>query len=120
MSFKTLLNIYGFGFKDESNVKPDMFLRDKWPFRVWPKAETYRIIERTNRDTNQLQLQAFYKNEWVDVLIYDNGCDEYGQLYDGAWKKIGDKASWSERSLKKIVDEIKGKPEEIIISTELL
>lgn len=89
---------------------PGSFVVDVW--KLWPRADEYRVICYPNRTTNRYGLQAKTQDSYVDVLAYDDGMDDYGQLRPGRWIPLAQRCSWSERELHGLVDDILGRPEQ--------
>lgn len=95
-------------FNNEPKDRQDSF---KWEGSLfWPKASAYRIVTRDHL-YNKYHVQAFYNNNWIDVLEYDNGCDDEGQLTDAKWRPMGDMCHYEVPSLEYKIDRWLGKEE---------
>jgi hypothetical protein len=102
-----------FGFKscfNNENPNIDGAFRDVDGWLFWPKATRYRIVERLGV-YNKYHVKAFWNEEWVDVLQYDDGCDEEGQLEDARWRPMGDMVHYAVDGLERRVNRWLGKKE---------
>ena len=54
-------------WKDQSVERDNSFITDCWPYRVWPKAEKYRLIEFPLESSWRWGVQAELNGQWVDV-----------------------------------------------------
>lgn len=81
--------------------------------RLWPEASDYQIIEFPDRTVQRYGLQANVNGKWIEMLYYDNGYDDFGKLLPGRWRPISRAASWDIGSLRGLIRDIKGLPEEV-------
>lgn len=98
-------------FNHEPRERTDAIKRTAFPSDVWPKAEEYRIVDHELDGTHRYGLEALYKGEWVDVECYDNGCDDYGQLYAAKWVPLRTYCRWSVNTLKRARNDLLGLPQ---------
>lgn len=109
-------------FRHQSREREGSVKLKEWPFILWPKAEEYRILEDPNQYRHKLRLQAFYEERWREVLSYDDGRDDYGQLRPAKWVPVSSMCAWRRDELellawkaagvrmdKKTLDHIKSK-----------
>lgn len=102
-------------FNDEPANRPGMIsVKEGCASPVWPQSTEYRIVDFYSTyeidPAHRYGIQAKIGEEWVDLLVYDNGNDIYGKLHAGQWIPLRKTAKWSLESVKKLKDELLGIP----------
>jgi hypothetical protein len=99
-------------YQDEPVDRPaGVIRRNEWPYLVSPVARDYRIVEFENKPFHHYHMQAECGGQWVDVVVYEDGYDDYGKLSSGKWEPIGDQANWKLAELRALRTELLGIPE---------
>ena len=93
---------------DEASEKSGSFRLAQWPFVGWPAAKKYRVVVDENYDFHKLRLQAMKGNDWVEVLTYDDGYDDYGKLHSAKWLPLSEQCAWTKDQLERIAREALG------------
>ena len=109
-----LKRLFGW-FDDEPRERADSVHRARWPHFVWPRAEQYRIVDHGLEGAHRFGLEAYYEGQWVSVLCYDCGCDQFGKLHAAKWVPLRTECRWSIQGLKGLQNELTGQPQAVAV-----
>ena len=104
---------------DEPKNRDCSFRLKSWPHIGWPISNEYRIVVDRNISSHSLRLQALYNGEWVEVMTYDDGYDDYGKLRPGKWVALSSQCGWTKSELERVAREATGTKLEPIIVSEI-
>jgi len=97
---------------DEKNKSGSFVVKGyEYVGKIWPKANDYRVVEYKLRSFNRYGMQAKINEEWIDVVVYENGYDDEGKVNPSKWCKLSDICSWSKNSMTLFKNSIIGIPE---------
>lgn len=69
--------------------------------RLSPMSNQFRIVRDDSYSSSHpfdLEAKVDDKN-WKVVLYWDNGEDDYGEIYEAHWSRLGGRCAWTKESL---------------------
>ena len=67
-----------------------------------PVSKDLRIVEDDSYSSSHpFDLEAKIGDEWHTVRVWNNGHDDWGQLNDPCWQRLGAQCAWTEDGLER-------------------